>query len=163
VENETQILCNSARLQELKNLLLLYNLVIAITYTTRITKNSLTLIDAIVTKKQAYECSSIVLDLGYSDHLVQILNINVNRKNRTVKIKKRQFTITSTDEFNYLLQRELWQVSLSNSDVNTSFNAFMDMTLYHCNTTFPLNIFYRSNMKKNKWITQGIHNSCKRI
>jgi hypothetical protein len=38
-----------------------------------------TLIVAIVINKQAYEYSSTILDLGYSDHLAQIININVNR------------------------------------------------------------------------------------
>jgi hypothetical protein len=45
---------DSARLRELKNLLLLYNLVNTITSPTRITKKSLTLIDVMVTNKQAY-------------------------------------------------------------------------------------------------------------
>jgi hypothetical protein len=66
------------RLQEPKNLLL-YNLVNTITHPSRITKKSLTLIDVIVTNKQAHECSSAVLDFGYSDHLAQILNINIIR------------------------------------------------------------------------------------
>jgi hypothetical protein len=34
-------------------------------------KKSLTSIDVIVTNKRAHECSSAVLDLGYSDHMVQ--------------------------------------------------------------------------------------------
>jgi hypothetical protein len=31
---------------------------------------------------------------------------------------------------------------------NTSSNAFMDMILYHYNTTFTLKTVYRSNMRK---------------
>jgi hypothetical protein len=56
---------DSARLQELKHLLLLYNLVSTIPYPTRITGKLVTLIDVIVTKKQAYECLTTLLDLGY--------------------------------------------------------------------------------------------------
>jgi hypothetical protein len=83
-------------------MLLLYNLVNTVTSPTRITKKSLTLIDAIVIDKQAYECSSAVLDLGYSDHLPQIINISVNgSKTGPVKSRKRQFTKESIDEFNY--------------------------------------------------------------
>jgi hypothetical protein len=68
-------------------------LVNTITSPTRITKKSFTLIDAIVINKQAYECSSAVLDLSYSDYLAQIININVNRSKRgPVKSRKRQFT-----------------------------------------------------------------------
>jgi hypothetical protein len=72
----------SVKLQELKNLLLLYNLVNTKTSPTRTTKKSFTLTDAIVIKKEAYECSSTALGLGYSDHLAQIINIKVYRIKR---------------------------------------------------------------------------------
>jgi hypothetical protein len=97
----------------------------------------LTLIDVIVTNK---------------DHLAQILNINVNRPDRRpVKSRKRQFTKESINEFNYLLQKASWQKSLSNYDINTSFNALMDTILYHYNTTFSLKTV--CNIRKNKWLT----------
>jgi hypothetical protein len=97
LKRKTVILCgdwninfmeDSAKLQELKNLLLLYNLVNTSSSPTRITKKPFTLIYATVINKQAYECSSAVLDFGNSAHLVQIININVNRakkKKRTCK------------------------------------------------------------------------------
>jgi hypothetical protein len=44
---------------------------------TRVTKNSVTQIDIIVTNKQVVNCSTLVLDLGYSDNLDQILKINI--------------------------------------------------------------------------------------
>jgi hypothetical protein len=50
-----------------------------------------------------------------------------------------------------------------NLDVNTSFNAFMDLIYYYYNIAFPLKIVYRSNIEKNNWITKGIHNSCRII
>jgi hypothetical protein len=41
--------------------------------------------------------------------MAQIINININRPKRgPVKSRKRQFTRESTDEFNYLLQKESW-------------------------------------------------------
>jgi hypothetical protein len=39
----------------------------------------------------------------------------------------------------------------------------MDTILYYYNTTFPLKTVYMSKTRKNKWITQGIQNSCKRM
>jgi hypothetical protein len=142
---------DSVKLQELKDLLLLYNLVNTITSPTRITKKSFTLIDTIVINKQYFECSSNVLDLGYSDHLAQIININVNRSKRgTVKIRKRQFSKESIDEFTYLLQKETWQKCFLNLDVNTSFNAFMDLIFYYYNIVFTLKTVSRSNIEKKK-------------
>jgi hypothetical protein len=50
--------------------------------------------------------------------------LNAYRPERgPVKIRKRQFTKESTDKFNYLLQKELWQENLSNSNIQTCFNA----------------------------------------
>jgi hypothetical protein len=89
--------------------------------------------------------------LGCSDHLAQIININVNRsKKGPVKSRKRQFTKECIDEFNYLLQKEPWEECLLNLDVNTSFNAFMDSILYHYNIAFPLRTVYRSNTEKKR-------------
>jgi hypothetical protein len=77
--------------------------------------------------------------------------------------RKRQFTEEAIQEFNYLLQKELWQESFSNSDANSSFNVFMNTILYYYNIAFPLKIVYMSKTRRNKWITQGIRNSCKRM
>jgi hypothetical protein len=105
-----------------------------------------------------------VLDLGYSDHLAQTLKININRPDRGPHIcRKRQFTKEGIQEFYYLLQKESWQKSLSSSDVNVSFNAFMVMILYYYSIAFPLKTVYMSKIRKKKWITQGIQNSCKRM
>jgi hypothetical protein len=80
----------------------LYDLVNAVTSPSKIIRNLFTLIDAIVINKQAYECLSTVLDLGYSDHLAQIININVNRSKRgPVKSRKRLFTKESTSLVTY--------------------------------------------------------------
>jgi hypothetical protein len=142
----------------------MYNLANIVASPIRITKNSLTQIDVIVINKQVSNCSSSVLDLGYSDHLAQTLKINVNRPDRGSHMcRKRQFTKESIQEFNYLLQKESWQKSLSSSDVNASFNAFMDMILYYYNIAFPLKTVYMIKIRKKKWITQGIQNSCKRM
>jgi hypothetical protein len=77
--------------------------------------------------------------------------------------RKRQFTEEIIHVFNYLLRKESWQDSFLSSDVNIRFNAFMDTILHHCNIAFPLKIVYMSKIRKNKWITQGIQHSCKRV
>jgi hypothetical protein len=142
------VMKDSERSRELKNLLLLYSLVNTVTTPTRITMESLSSIDVIGTNKQSYECTSMVLGLGYSDHLAQMLKLHVNSPNRgPIKIRKREYT-KGNIEYNYLLQKELWQESLSISDVNSCFNAFMDTILYHFNTVFPLKTFRSSNVRK---------------
>jgi exonuclease III len=84
---------DSVRLRELKNLLWMYNLDNIVASPTTITKNSVTQIDVIIINHQVFKCSASVLDLGYSDHLAQILKINVNRSERGPQMFwKKQFT-----------------------------------------------------------------------
>jgi hypothetical protein len=97
---------DSERLQELRNLLVMYNLINTVTSPMRITKNTMSLLDIIVTNKQTNDISSTVWHLGYSDHVAQILHINVDRhKQGLVKTRKRQFTKENIEEFKYLLQK----------------------------------------------------------
>jgi hypothetical protein len=171
--NEKLILCgdwninfmkHSDRLQELINLLVMYNLINTIILPTRITKNTISLLDIIFTNKETNKVLATVLDLGYSDHLAQILHINVDRHKRgLVKTRKRQFTKENIKEFKYLLHNELWQQTFSNSDVNITFNAFMGTIHHHFDRAFPLKTVYLSNQMRRKWITQGITTSSKKM
>jgi len=89
---------DSVKLQELKNLLLMYNLINTITSPTRIKNNTVSLSDVILINQQNYTILSTVLHFGYSDHQVQILNINVDKPKRgPVKVRKRQFTEESIE------------------------------------------------------------------
>lgn len=94
---------DSVKLQELKNLLLIYDLINTVTSPTTITNNTVSLIDVILINQQDYKILSTVLHFGYSDHQVQILNINVDKPKRgPVKVRKRPFTEKSIEEFKYL-------------------------------------------------------------
>jgi hypothetical protein len=168
LKKKTLILCGEWNINFLddsvKSLLQVYNLVSTVTSPIRITKNSTTQMDVIVLNRQVFKFSLSVLDLGYLDHLAQTLNINANRPDRGPQMsRKRQFMEEGIQEFNYLLQKELWQQSFSNSDANSSFNVFMDMILFYYDIAFPLKTVYMSKTRRNKWITQAIRNSCKRM
>jgi hypothetical protein len=69
----------------------------------------------------------------------------IKPKRGPLKIRKIHFTKESTDNFNYLLQKESWQESISKRDVNTS---FMEIILYLCDIAFPLKTLHRGNIKK---------------
>jgi exonuclease III len=154
---------HSDRLQELINLLVMYSLINTVISPTKITKNPISLLDVIVTNKQTNEILATVLDLGYSDHLAQILHIKVDRhKQGLVQTRKRLFTKENIEEFKCLLQNELWQETFSNSDVSTTFNACMDTIHHHFDEAFPLKTVYLSNLMRKKWITQGIRTSSKK-
>jgi hypothetical protein len=85
----------------------MYKLIKTATSPTRITNNTIPLIDVIITNKQNFEISSTVLDLGYSDHEVQILHIYVNEPQiGSVKVRKRQFIDDSTEEFSSIYYKK---------------------------------------------------------
>ena len=73
---------NNKRLQELKNLLESYNMMNTVRSPTRITPLTESLIDVIITYKDIPVINTVVIDLGLSDHLAQIVNINIGKKTR---------------------------------------------------------------------------------
>jgi hypothetical protein len=154
----------SAKLNEVKNVLLVYNSINTVMTPTRITENNKSLLDVIIINKENHINPATLLDLGFSDHQVQILCIPVeNPKSALVKVRKRQFTEKSIEEFRYLLLKESWQVVPLNSEVNSKFNAFMDTIVYYFNIAFPLKSYYVREPNRNRWITQGLKISSKRM
>ena len=67
----------SVRLHDMQNLLSLHNLVNTVGSPTRVTKDTESLIDVIITNKDIIGELATVMDLGYSDHKSQILKLNV--------------------------------------------------------------------------------------
>jgi len=134
----------------------MHNLVNKINSPTRITHNSATPIDVMITNlnciKQTY------YDLGYSDHFAQLTYIIVNKPIVGPKIiKKRQFSDIAIKEFIYYLQTESWDQVLLQEEVNETFNAFMATFMYYFNILFPINTCYlNNNNNKNKWMTKGL-------
>jgi hypothetical protein len=63
----------NVKLNELRNLLSLYNLINTVDHSTRIRKNTKSLIDVIIINNSNYTKPSVVMDLGFSDHYAQIL------------------------------------------------------------------------------------------
>jgi len=84
--NEKPVLCgdwnlnfmvNNKKLQELQNLLERYNMMNTVRSPTRITPFTESLIDVIITYKDIPILSTAVVDLGLSDCLAQIVEINM--------------------------------------------------------------------------------------
>lgn len=130
---------DSAQLSALLNLLETYNLINTVTSPTRVTNNSVSLIDVMITDKLYGKYLTEVLDLGYSDHFAQILHIKVNKP--TVawkKIRKRQFSGRNIEEFNQLLEMEPWEEVFVQVEVNTMYNAFLNRFLYYFEMAFSV-------------------------
>ena len=71
---------NNTRIDEVKNLLGSYGLQNIVRFPTRITPKSESLLDVIVINKYYLKLEVSVIDLGFSDHLAQVANINIGKK-----------------------------------------------------------------------------------
>jgi hypothetical protein len=114
----------NVKLNELKSLLQVHDLVNTVDLPTRITKNTKSLIDVIIIKNSNYTKPAEIMDLGLSDHYAQVLTIGVKALvNRTLRVKKRIFDERSREEPKYNLNKELWEVVFVEPDVYGKFNA----------------------------------------
>ena len=85
---------DNKRTQEVKNLLESYNLTNLVRLPTRITPTSKSLIDVVIINKQYSESEISVVEMGFSDHLAQITNINTGKgKRNNILVAKRYLTI----------------------------------------------------------------------
>jgi hypothetical protein len=124
---------------------------------TRITNHSASLIDVIIVNNTNKKMFTVNIDLGYSDHLAQLLYIKTKDvQNETIGTYKRHFKEENVKGFQYLLQSENWSEVLAAKEVNVSFNIFMDIVSYYFNTAFPLKVTYNKDPIVKKWITKGI-------
>jgi hypothetical protein len=113
------------RLQELQNLLESYDMINTVRSPTKITPSTESLTDVIITNKDNPELRTSVVDLGFSDHLAQIVRINIGKgKSRTKIVVRRQVTNNSIEECKYLLSMESWNEVFNHSDVNSSKGIF---------------------------------------
>jgi hypothetical protein len=71
---------------------------------------------------------TVILDLGYSDHLAQFLYIKSKHLPKDpITTRKRHFTDNNVGEFKHLLHEEIWdEVLAAPNKPNTSFNLFMN-------------------------------------
>ena len=172
-KNKTLILCgdwninflqSSPQKSELNGLFLLYNLKYIVNVPTRITKNTSTLLDVVITNDEKSTYSLRVMNLGLSGHHTQIISILItDSRNRQHRIKKTQFSKANLQEFFYSLNEFTWQEVYEESDVNIKFSIFVDLFLHFYNNAFPVkNICVRDKIKNN-WIPQGIKISSKKM
>jgi hypothetical protein len=158
------LLQESAKLSELKNVLHVYNLVNTVELPMRSTKHTKSLIDVININDSNYTKLSVVMDLRFLDHYAQVLCIYIENLVRgLLKVRKGIFYEEGREELQYNLNKESWQDVFLESDVNGKFNVFMDTFHYYFDMVFPLTLFNQSRLHKKGWVTQGIKKYGKRM
>lgn len=165
-KNKSFILCgdwnvdflqSSSNLLNLHNLLLMYNLVNIIKEPTRVTKHSKTLLDVIILRNPKDIRHSSVLNLGFSDHEAQLLDLQLKNRVETVRrVKKREINSRNIEEFQIRLQQEKWEEVYTACNTNSKFDIFLESFLYYYNVAFPIKNFKTSKPNTKSWITKGI-------
>jgi len=132
---------------------------------TRITPSTESLIDVIITYKDIPVLSTVVVDLGLSDHLAQLVEINIGKKKnrRTKTVVRIQFTHNSIEEFKHLLSKEVWNDVYNCLDVNPSLEAFLGTFLHCFNIAFPYNVVNLRERSNKRWLSKGLIVSSKRM
>jgi len=150
---------NNIRIQEIKKLLESDNLINIVRSPTRITPSSEFLIYVIVTNKDNSELEVCVVDLGFSDHLAQVVKIYTVIGSRKDKIVlRKQLTNNNIEEFKNLLSKETWNEVVGHIDVNSSLKAFMDIFLICIETTIPYKRQKLKVIRNNKSLSEGLIN-----
>jgi hypothetical protein len=124
--------------QELQSLLLSHNLINAVTSSTRITNSSASLIDVMIINKQYNEHISELWNLGYSDHLAQVLKVSVDVPNYIPDEIITRFSKYKVAKFNDTLNSELREGIYSANNLNESYYLFLNRCLGYFRRAFPM-------------------------
>jgi len=94
---------------DLQNLLTMNNLANIVQSPTRISNRSTSLIDVLIINQNGNEKCTVNQNLGYSDHLAQLLYMkSKNLLEGTITKYKRHFTDKHIEEFQCSLHKENW-------------------------------------------------------
>ena len=157
------LLTNSNEALKLLNLMNTYNLTQLVDFPTRISNNTLTLIDTIFVDISIYDKIEIKPFInGLSDHDAQIICLhktNIIPQLKFSKKKSRLINDQTINSFQLLLKDETWNQVYNSSCTNEIFNEFQDIFLKSYNASFPI-VYSNCRSKQNNWITKGIRISC---
>lgn len=138
-----------------------HNLTPVINKSTRITKNTATLIDNIFINEFPY-ISAGNLDARLSDHHAQSLTFYNKADGNNERLKKlfRHFSEKRLQKARNALIIQDWSDVLSNDDANEAYNYFNKIITSNINNYFPLKVNNRKATSKT-WMTNGLKTSCK--
>jgi hypothetical protein len=116
---------------QLQTMLNSYGLQAIVDVPTRIGFRSQTAIDQIILNKCIWDYNFKVIATGFSDHYAQILQVQMQHKNkkRQATVKDEFRTVRSCSEenvqyLNYLLEKESWELVFKQISVNDAYNEF---------------------------------------
>ena len=152
---------NSPDVKAYADTLISHNFIPTITLPTRITDQSLTLIDHIILYRPVNQMktnsTSGNLFFDVSDHLPNFILMkdtpNYQRKERPYK---RIFSERNINKFQHYLERTTWENVLQKQEVNEIYSEFTRVLSKTYNESFPLVKQSRRSFKDKIWITPAI-------
>lgn len=141
-----------------------FNVFPTINQHTRITNKTKSCIDNIYTNYNNISNAQI-LHSSISDHTAQKVRIHINRVENRKFILKRNFGNEQKKDFLARLTTESWDAvyDIDQSNVNDSWNKFMEIFSKHFNASFPIKKVYTNNRNKSmpSALTDPEINECK--
>lgn len=154
------ILNSTPEIQHFKNILKSHSFNYLVDFPTRVTANTSTAIDNILTNfdKSLSRVTGVVTAL--SDHDGQILELKITVPEELVNnyeyIEQRDFSVNNMIVFKSLLSREIW-MSVYMAKVEDKFRLFNDIFQYYFNIVFPKKRVKKYlNKSKFNWINQDL-------
>ena len=148
------------------NLTFEYGLVPVINKPTRVTKNTATAIDYIVTNSLLHRTiNTRIIKLDISDHFPIFLIAESERRmtpEGTVEITKRLINNKAKEKFKNALQKMKWDDVISSKQTDSPYEAFLNkFTSLYEKTFEKFVVTVKSEILKHPWIIKGIIKSSK--
>ena len=149
------------RVHKLESLMASFRLFSTITFPTRNSDSSHTIIDNIFidTNKFNYSVQPVTNSLLDHDAQIIVLPDIKSVSNNQFSMYTRTVNSNSTQKFIELLSYENWEGVFQDADVNSIFNTFQNIYLRIFQSSFPIRKKFKS-MTSKPWITTGIKISC---
>jgi hypothetical protein len=158
------LLQESEQAQTLENILVSYDLVNTVTVPTRVTGSSESLIDLMITNINFSKNFTEIVNMGFSDHLAQILWVCIDAQSiEYKKVLRRKFSNGNVIKFMVLLKNELWEDVLVEKNVNELYQIFLNKFFYYFMRAFRLKLEMKREHENNAWISSGIRISCQKM
>ncbi|KAJ8039687.1 hypothetical protein HOLleu_13768 [Holothuria leucospilota] len=135
------------------------------TLPTRITGNSATLLDIMLTNINQ-PCTPGILVDDISDHfpVFTVFETSCQRKTRNTVTYCRKYTRRNISYFQDLISNENWQHVYLENHTDDAFDKFLSTFLQHFDNCFPKSVNRNNNVNNSSgqiWMSTGIANSCK--
>ncbi|KAK3911933.1 putative RNA-directed DNA polymerase from transposon BS [Frankliniella fusca] len=154
------ILCKNSKQNRLQCFMNEYGLSSLTNMATRVSYNSSTGIDHIITNIPLENLkSSCNIEVGMSDHLLQQVLVNLKMINQTPSKMfqyKRMYTAKNECKFLQELYNDEWAEVYSANSANEKFTAFHNRFTELYNKCFPFKKLNTNKKDKKDWITKGI-------